>query len=177
MRPFIVLVGKSGAGKSTVARVLEKKYGLKEAKTYTTRPRRFADEDTHTFIKEQTFNTMVGNGDMVAISAYDGHLYGTSIAQILGTDVATWDVSGTTYYLARYGSIRPLLIVFLDAETNELTERMRKRGSSEAEIKSRLAYDASLDAGKRMADLYIRALTPEDAASTIYNEYERRKSH
>lgn len=55
--PFIILVGKSGSGKSSIAAALASNYGFKEIKTYTTRPPRFEGEDTHTFVdKDFTIN-------------------------------------------------------------------------------------------------------------------------
>lgn len=41
---MIILTGKSGSGKTTVARELEK-HGFKRAVTCTTRPRRTGEED------------------------------------------------------------------------------------------------------------------------------------
>ena len=49
----ILLVGKSGSGKNTVQDYLVKKYGLKPLLSYTTRAKRYPEEDTHTFITEQ----------------------------------------------------------------------------------------------------------------------------
>jgi hypothetical protein len=46
-KPLILLCGKSGSGKTTVADLLQSKYGLKQLESYTTRPQRKADERGH----------------------------------------------------------------------------------------------------------------------------------
>ena len=49
-KPRILLVGKSGSGKNTVQDYLVNKYGLKPLVSYTTRAKRYPEEDTHIFI-------------------------------------------------------------------------------------------------------------------------------
>ena len=44
---IILIVGKSGSGKSTICDRLEQEYGLNQVKSYTTRPRRGANEWTY----------------------------------------------------------------------------------------------------------------------------------
>ena len=44
-KPLILLVGKSGSGKTTIAEYLEKHYGMKMLRSYTTRPMRKPNEN------------------------------------------------------------------------------------------------------------------------------------
>ena len=49
---MILIIGRSGSGKDHLARELSK-HGLKQVLSYTTRPPRRPDEDTHIFIKPE----------------------------------------------------------------------------------------------------------------------------
>ena len=49
---FLVL-GRSGCGKDTLVNYMCQKYGLKKLKSYTTRPPRQNEEDTHIFISPE----------------------------------------------------------------------------------------------------------------------------
>ena len=57
---IVLIVGESGSGKSTICDELTKRYGLKQVKSYTTRPRRSEDEDGHTFISDEEFKELEG---------------------------------------------------------------------------------------------------------------------
>lgn len=49
----VLIVGRTASGKDTLREALERKYGWKFVKSYTTRKKRFEDEDTHLFVSQQ----------------------------------------------------------------------------------------------------------------------------
>ena len=55
---IFLVMGESGSGKDTITKELSNKYGLKVLKSYTTRPKRYDDEDTHIFISEEEFDNL-----------------------------------------------------------------------------------------------------------------------
>ena len=48
-----LVIGRSGTGKDTLVNYMCQKYGLKKLKSYTTRPQRPNEEDTHIFISPE----------------------------------------------------------------------------------------------------------------------------
>ena len=48
-----LVIGRSGCGKDTLVNYMCQKYGLKKLKSYTTRPPRQNEEDTHIFISPE----------------------------------------------------------------------------------------------------------------------------
>ena len=78
---MLVLVGESGAGKTTIQKILDKKYGVKKIVTYTTRPIRKGEADgkDYFFLDENEFQTFVKAGKFVEHASYRGWRYGTPV--------------------------------------------------------------------------------------------------
>ena len=51
-KPLVIIIGRSGAGKTSVANAMRDAYGWTQIESYTTRPRRSEDETGHHFITE-----------------------------------------------------------------------------------------------------------------------------
>lgn len=73
-----LIVGRSGAGKDTVAEIM-RELGLASVKSFTTRPRRTEDEDTHLFITEAAAARFA---DKVAVATINGYKYFATESQI-----------------------------------------------------------------------------------------------
>ena len=69
-RYVLLIVGKSGSGKSALCNYMEKTYGLKQVKSYTTRLCRGLEDNTHTFVTDEEFDKLT---DMCAYTVFDGN--------------------------------------------------------------------------------------------------------
>ena len=49
----VLIVGRTASGKDTLREALERKYGWKFVKSYTTRKKRFEAEDTHVVVSQK----------------------------------------------------------------------------------------------------------------------------
>lgn len=83
---MLVIVGESGAGKSSVAKEL-KKYGYKNVVTYTTRPMRDGEKDgiDYHFIDDRQFEILQSRFCLVA--NYRGWKYATDINDLTDESV------------------------------------------------------------------------------------------
>ena len=73
MKNLYLIVGASGSGKTTVANVLEEKYGYKQLQSYTTRPMRTENEISHTFVNDAFFDQLT---DFIGYTSYGNYRYG-----------------------------------------------------------------------------------------------------
>lgn len=136
-KPLILLVGKSGSGKTTVAKYLEFTYGLKMLESYTTRKPRYPFEKGHTFVSKEEFNTMQNK---VAHTLFDGHDYWATQEQCDASDVYVIDPDGVKSLKRNYIGARPYKIVFLHANPLVRLYRMTHRDGFLQAVQ-RIIYD------------------------------------
>ena len=136
----ILLVGKSGSGKNTVQDYLVKKYGLKPLLSYTTRAKRYPEEDTHTFITEQEYEEIKKKEKIIAYTFYNGNHYFATEKQFAESDIYIIDIEGIRC-IKELGIDIPYIIVYLDVPAHIRMERMARRNDNQSMIDERIKYD------------------------------------
>ena len=138
---MIVLSGASASGKTEVAKLLAKKYGITKIITTTTRSMRVGEVDKrdYFFISKEEFEKKIANGDFVEYTFYNGNLYGSTKDQIADNRCVVIDPAGLKSYIALND---PNIITFY-LEANEETRRQRMigRGDDPDKIISRIEND------------------------------------
>lgn len=176
---IVLIVGKSGTGKSTICRYLEVDYGVKELRSYTTRPRRGADDNSHIFVSDEEFDNLDG---IVAYTEYNGYRYCATEKQIEEYDTYIIDPDGVDYFLKEYNGKKIPMVVHIVAPERIRSERMAYRGQSDKEIKNRLELDkqAFRDAGDYATISYAnsddRLDDIIDICEDIYNKFFKEES-
>lgn len=87
---MILIVGRSGSGKDFLARELSRS-GLKQVMSYTTRPPRRPDENTHIFIKPEE---SAAYQDKIATTEINGYEYFATKQQMKDNDIYIIDPHG-----------------------------------------------------------------------------------
>jgi guanylate kinase len=149
---LIVLSSPSGAGKTTISRLLmESDHEITMSVSATTRPKRpgeVEDVDYH-FVEDAEFEQMITAGEFVEWAPVFGYRYGTpknpvKAALKAGRDILfDIDWQGTQQLQAAMGE--DLVTIFiLPPSMRELERRLRARGTDSAEvIQDRMARAAS----------------------------------
>lgn len=139
-KPLVILMGRSGAGKTSVANALHDACGWTQIESYTTRPRRSEDETGHHFITEAEFD-QIPECDRFAYMEYCGYRYCAKREQLDQADLYVVTPDGYEMIREAYQD-RPFFTIMLTASEAVLKERMRKRGgSTEDEIQERISRD------------------------------------
>lgn len=141
--PIIIICGKSGSGKSTVAKYLTDKYKLKEIKSYTTRNKRYENEDTHIFTNKKEYEKEKSEENIIAETYFAGNYYFTTKKQIEENDIVVWDKAGIEEYknLQKQKPVRDCRVFFIDTPEEELIRRMKQRGDTSNMIRNRIEHD------------------------------------
>ena len=96
---IVCLVGLSGCGKTTIARILDKAYNYNVIHSYTTRGKRSDDEYGHIFVNDDAFHTLNETdlrNEIIAYTNYNGYHYWALRAQYKdkGTSIYIVDPRG-----------------------------------------------------------------------------------
>lgn len=143
---FLVLSAPSGGGKTTIAKMLVKKYAdMSISISATTRPMRPREEDgkDYFFLSEETFNENIRNNNFVEYEEVHGDFYGTLKDRVTDlveqgkTVIFDIDVKGALSIKKKYPEA--LLLFIKPPSLSELKTRLKKRKSeSDDSINKRL---------------------------------------
>ncbi|MNK49204.1 Guanylate kinase [compost metagenome] len=143
-----VLVGPSGTGKTTIAlELISKVPHLRKAITCTTRAPREGERSgvDYYFVSDEQFDFLLASGKLIEHTIYGGFRYGLPVDQFLeaeqaGADMlAVLDIQGVHALRSKFGLERIRAIFLCSPSEEELTRRMRERGSNPEEIARRLS--------------------------------------
>jgi len=87
---FYLIIGRTGTGKDTLADMLQEK-GLKRVVSYTTRPRRTPDENTHIFVTKEEADKIT---DRAAEKTINGYEYFATKDQVKNANMYIIDPDG-----------------------------------------------------------------------------------
>lgn len=141
---LICLVGRTGSGKSTIARALNKTYfGRKEdtiVKSYTTRPKRPREEQTsdHKFIQPNDVNRY--RNEIIAYTKIGPYEYFATLTDIEKAKIYIIDPIGMDHLkenLKQRGISYRLFVVYLYVNADTRTRRLLNRGDSIRTIQTR----------------------------------------
>jgi guanylate kinase len=146
--PFLMLIlsSPSGAGKTTLTRMIEKRFPeLRFSVSHTTRaPRPNETDGTHYhFIDHEAFREKVRGGSFLEWAEVHGNYYGTSMTEIIRAEqdpscagiIFDIDFQGARQIRARIPDVVPIFI--LPPSMAELERRLRGRGSESEEAIAR----------------------------------------
>lgn len=161
----LTIVGKTCSGKDTVAKHLERKYGIPNVVTYTTRPMRPDDVDgvSHHFITRedmQKFNP----DDMFAYTEIDGYSYFSLKQQFNGDDLIVYVLDPRGIEDLLKANI-PFKSLYVDCPEPTILSRAAERGTDTGVVTSRLESERAMFddfKGARKYDAYVNNIETVD---------------
>lgn len=139
IKPLYLVMGMGASGKDTFVDLACETYGMTKVKSYTTRPRRSEDEDTHYFVNETEF----WSKDLIAHLSMGGYDYGATVEQLMEADFYIVDPF-TAFSLPKKFKMRPCKTILLDSSLSTRLMRMSGRGDSEEDIGKRIQEDVKI---------------------------------
>ena len=177
---MIVLAGASASGKTEVAKVLAKKYGITKIVTTTTREKRTGEVNgvDYFFVTKEQFERMIIEDKFVEYTLYNGQLYGSTKDQISNDKCVVIDPAGLRSYINLNN--KDIVTFYLEADEVTRHNRMVFRGDSPEKIKSRIANDRIAFKKENIAKVdYVidssNNKTIEQVAEDIYQHYINHK--
>lgn len=91
---LLCVIGKTASGKDTLVQKLCERTGLTQLISYTTRPRRDNEGDTHVFVTEADYQRMKDEGNIGAFTQIGELKYWSTIDQLYDNDCYVIDYEG-----------------------------------------------------------------------------------
>ena len=138
---MVILVGASASGKTEVARLLERRYGIKKATTTTSRKPRVGERDgiDYFFVTPEGFERLLKDNRLIEHAIYNGNYYGCGKDQVAENRCVVLDPNGLEHFIS-LGD--PGIVTFyLTAEEDTRAARMKGRGDRSGDIEKRLLND------------------------------------
>lgn len=154
---FALIVAPSGAGKTSVCRMLEDR-GYSSVQSYTTRKPRFPGESGHIFVDDfETWKVQNPDEILVGYTMFDGHHYWATASQVDENDLYVIDPAGVIFFQRFYHGDKSVLVFYIDVPLVERYKRMRERGDSVWASCKRIVGDIYRFRGmKKKADIVVR---------------------
>lgn len=137
MRNLYCVCGRSASGKTATVKCIEKQYGTKRVRPWTTRSPRYEGENDYVFVTPEQFHAQ---NDIIAYGVYDGHEYGVPVSELKNYDIYILELSGIKQLLEEYKD-KPIQVIYFDALEALCLDRMQGRGDTPESIKRRMKID------------------------------------
>lgn len=126
---LLCVLGRTSCGKDTLVGKLCERTGLTAITSYTTRPRRENEGDTHIFSTKEAYEQMQADGNIAAYTEIAGNYYWTTIDQLYEHSVYIIDYKGVeTLRQLNLPNLR-LVTIFINTPDDVRKNRaLNKRG-------------------------------------------------
>lgn len=126
---LLCILGRTSCGKDTLVQKLCERNGLTAITSYTTRPRRTNEGDTHIFSTREEYEQMRVEGNIAAYTEIAGNVYWTTIDQLYEHSIYIIDYKGIeTLRQLNLPNLR-LVTIFINTPDDVRKERaLNKRG-------------------------------------------------
>lgn len=178
-RPKYLIVGRSGSGKDTLAKELEK-HGLTQLTSYTTREPRTKNDNSHIFITKEEASTIT---DRAAETVINGHEYFTTFDQVEDSDIYIIDPIGV-YRLVKKMTHLDFIIIYITPGSKKLQKEYAIKRGDDPEKEKQIFEARILDEAGQFEDFENRINNRVDLGSNVlatfkfinnYNEEELRE--
>lgn len=141
-----LFVGRTCSGKSSIAKAVSEKLGLRVVKSYTTRQPRNNEkngESDHYFISEDEFDMLDSVYGFVAETEINNVKYATTYDELKKSDIYVIDPNGVENLMRICGSDFEFVTVYIRVPYKVAEERYVQRGGTKKDFKAR--YDSEND--------------------------------
>ena len=141
---IILIVGKTGSGKSSLINKLCEREGYKQLISQTTRPRRNENDNDHNFVTDKEYRIAKENGNIVAETEINGYHYYSTKDQIYDADLYTIDPKGVESLLSmNLPNLKPIIIYISCPEELRTDRAVNKRGDNKQTFRARNYSEAT----------------------------------
>lgn len=179
---MLVLVGKSGSGKTTIEEELIQKHGFKRAISHTTRPKREKDIDGYNyfFVTKEEMEKLRQENKLAERIEYLGEVYALTKEQCKDDRVVVVAPDGLMQLKEK--NDLDIFSIYIDVSEDVRYKRMINRGDSIENVEKRIKNDDSIFDGIAEKEVDIKLCNDSNDVNAIvkivlekYEEYKRER--
>lgn len=133
----LLVVGKTGSGKSSLIKKLCERTGLKALCSYTTRPKRSETDNDHIFIGVEEYLRAKENNEIAIDTEIAGNYYYSTIEQLYEADLYTINPDALNRLLAMELPNIRFVVVYISCPDKIREERAMTRGDDKHKYRVR----------------------------------------
>lgn len=139
-------MGRTCAGKTSLAKAVAELFNMKVVKSYTTRPMREGENEhtsDHIFVSDDEVKLF--QGKIAAYTEINGYKYFVTKDMIMNSDIYVIDPDGykmLTEYVKRKELKIELIPIYIDVDVNDQERRYRARGNTREQFWERYKSEA-----------------------------------
>lgn len=134
---IILVVGKTGSGKSSLIKKLCERTGLKELCSYTTRAKRSGTDNDHIFVSVEDYFKAKDNGEVAIDTELAGNYYYSTIEQLYSSDLYTINPKALDKLMTMDLPNIRFVVVYISCPDKIREERVMKRGDDKHKYRMR----------------------------------------
>ncbi len=154
---LLCVMAESSAGKDTIVNKLCERTNYRQLISYSTRPRRVNEGDTHIFVTEEDYQEMLEVGQVAAYTEINGYRYWCTIDQLYSTDVYVIDPLGVDVLKRLNLPNLRIISAYINVPEDVRKQRAQSRGDDMNVYRSRSLSERQQfrDMKKNMAVDYV----------------------
>ena len=173
---MLVLIGKSGSGKTTIEDIMIHRYNMVRAISHTTRPKRENDVEgvNYFFVSNEEMQRMYEQGELAERIDYIGNVYALCKEQCKTDKVVVVAPEGLKQLLEK--DDLDVFSVYLDVTMCVRKSRMLARGDSDEDVEKRIKNDdAIFDGTESKVNLVLEnnGDNVDEISEIVWKEYNR----
>lgn len=143
MKTVILVIGRSGAGKDTIVRELQKKFDIPSVASYTDRPMRPTETNgvEHTFLTKDEFDNVMKKENVVAYTKIGetGYRYcaTTELLEKTPSDKLFYIIDPTGYEAIVKSEKFNIVLIYVTASESVRSERANARNGNSVDFRKR----------------------------------------
>ena len=134
---LLCVMAESSAGKDTLVNKLCERTGYRQLISYSTRPRRVNEGNTHIFVTEEDYQQMFEANQVAAYTEINGYKYWCTIDQLYSTDVYVIDPLGVDVLKKLDLPNLRIVSVYINVPEELRRQRAQSRGDDMSVYRSR----------------------------------------
>lgn len=125
---LVCIMGESASGKDSLISELCKRNNLNQLISYTTRPIRDNEGQTHIFVDEDVYRQMRQDGEIAAYTLINNHHYWSTVEQLYDSDFYAIDPIGVKSLKTLNLPNLRIVTIYINVPEDVRKERAKKRG-------------------------------------------------